>query len=127
MNATHPIQVGSLTLRADGILHAVFDFGESVSQSGAEEYLAVRNELVGSDPGPVMLELIRVPFVERAIRQFLVDGLVPPPCRAVVATDPTFLTMFRSFELVQPVDVPTRVFATVQAAVDWIHTQTAAR
>ena len=127
MDAVHPIQAGSLTLRADGILHAVFDFDESVAQSAAEEYLAVRDELVGSDPGPVMLEMIRVPFVDRAIRQFLVDGLAPPPCRAVVATDPALLTMFRSFELVQSADVPTRIFMTVDAAVDWIHEQAAAR
>jgi hypothetical protein len=126
VDAVHSIQAGTLTLRADGILHAVFDFDEGVSQSAAEEYLTVRDELVGSDPGPVMLEMIRVPFVDRAIRQFLVDGLAPPPCRAVVAYDPALLTLFRSFELVESAEVPTRGFASVDAAVDWIHAQMAA-
>ncbi|MDH5372315.1 MAG: hypothetical protein OEX97_05170 [Acidimicrobiia bacterium] len=117
---------GSMTLRPDGILHAMFDFGDVSPVDAASEYLAARDELIGSNRVPVLVEIINIPYVDRSIREFLMGGMTPPPCRAVVVSDPAFLTMFRTYQLVDPTDVPTAIFATVEAAVAWIHTQTAA-
>ena len=116
---------GSLTLRPDGILHAVFDFDEASAAGVAEDYLAARGDLVGSDPPPVLVEILGVPYVEREMRMFLMNGLSPPPCRAVVTTDQALVTMFRTYQMVEQTVVPTEFFTAVDAAVDWIHAQTA--
>lgn len=119
------VEVGSLTLRSDGILHTRFDF-ETVGKDVTAEYLRARGELVGSDPGPVLLEIVQIPYVDREIRKYLLDSLVPAPCRAVVATDQAYLTILRSLLIVEQADIPTQVFPTVEAAVEWIHSETAA-
>ena len=115
------LEVGSLTLRPDGILHAVFDF--ETTGEGAAEYLAAREELIGSTVPPVIIEIVRMPFVERAVRTFLMSGMAPPPCRAIVSTDPTLINMWRSFNIVDPAKVPSEVFPTVERALEWIRTQ----
>ena len=112
-------------MRSDGIVHAVFDFDGSPGIGAAEEYLAVRNELIGTSPIPVLLEIVRMPYVNRSHRQFLMEELTPPPFRAVVTTDSSLVTMFRTFQLVDKADVPTEFFRTVAAAVEWIEAQTA--
>lgn len=117
---------GSMTLRPDGILHATFDFDDVSPVDVAAEYLAVRGDLIGSDRVPVLLEIVNIPYVDRSIRESLVGGLTPPCCRAVVVSDPALLAMFRTYQLVDPADVLTAVLPTVEAAVDWIHTQPAA-
>ncbi|MDF1597200.1 MAG: hypothetical protein P1T08_14065 [Acidimicrobiia bacterium] len=121
---TLTIEFGTLTLRTDGILHVVFDFDGEATKEAAVEYLEARAELGVSPPPPVLLEIVQIPYVERSIRSFFMDGLPTPPCRAVVASDDAFLTMYRTFQLVEPTAVPTEVFPTVEAAVAWIHEQT---
>jgi hypothetical protein len=125
MQKTIEIATGSLTLRPDGILHAVIDFTEPPTAETAAEYVAARVELVGAEPPPVLLEIINVPYAERTVRSFLMDTMTPPPCRAVVVSDPTLMTLFRTYEVVAPTPVPTEILPTVEAAVEWIHTQTA--
>jgi hypothetical protein len=49
----------------------------------------------------------------------------PPPCRAVVTIDSAFVTIFRTYQLAEDPVVPTEVFNTVEAAVEWIEAQTA--
>jgi hypothetical protein len=117
--------VGSLTLRPDGILHVIIDIAESPTKETAEEYVAARTELAGPKTPPVLLEIVRVPYAERSVRSFLMDSMTPPPCRAVVASDPTLMTIYRTYELVTHPPVPTEMFPTVEAAVDWIHAQMA--
>lgn len=116
---------GSLTLRPDGILHAVFDFDEDRPPGVAEEYLAARAGLVGSDPPPVVVEIINIPYVDRSIREFLLGAMPPPPCRAVVSADQALITMFRTYQMVEPTAVPTEFFSAMDAAIDWIRAQTA--
>lgn len=58
------------------------------------------------------------------MRSFFMEGIPSPPCRAVVASDGAYITMYRTFQLVEPTAVPTEVFPTVEAAVAWIHDQT---
>jgi hypothetical protein len=125
MGEAHFTKTGSLELRSDGILHAIFDFDGAPTTETVAEFLAVRNELVGSVQVPVLVEIVKIPYVDRSIREFLMGGMTPPVCRAVVVSDPTFLTMFRTYQLVDTADVPTSVFSTVETAVDWIHAQTA--
>ncbi len=125
MQKTIEIAAGSMTLRPDGILHVVIDFAESPTKEAAEEFIAVRSELIGTEPPPVVIEIIRLPYTERTVRSFLMDTMKPPPCRAVVVTDPTLRTLFRTYEVVSPTPVPSEVFATVEAAVEWIHAWTA--
>jgi hypothetical protein len=117
---------GSLSLRPDGILHAVFDFEIDPSLEEAAAYLEARRELVGSKVPPVLLEIVKIPYVERHIRSYFMSEMEPPPCRAVVATDPSYVTLWRSFQLVDPADVPSELFRTVDRAVEWIKAQTAA-
>ena len=107
-------------MRDDGILHVVFDFDTEPTAELIAEYMAARSELAGTPPPPVIVEILRVPFVERAIRQGFMKDLAPPPCRAIVVTDPTFDTNYRAFELVSPSSVPTRVFRGLDRAVAWI-------
>ncbi len=110
-------------MRPDGILHTVFDFDGSSSKELAAEYLAARGEMAGPTPPPVLIELIKIPYTDRSIREFFMDNMPPSPCRAVVATDPTAVALFRTFELVNPAPVPTQIFSTIDTAVDWIQTQ----
>ena len=123
--STRITDIGTLTLRPDGILHAVFDFDGVISKETAAAYVVQRNELLASSSPPVLIQIVRFPYVERSIRSFLLDELDTPPCRAVVSTDPTFITLWRTFDLVSPVDVPSKVFASVDTAVEWIHAQMA--
>jgi len=124
MEEHRQVGLGSITRRPDGILHTVFDFDGRPSEELAAEYLSARRDLTGATPAPVLLELVRLPYTDRSIRSFFMSKLAPAPCRAVVATDPTLVAMFRTFELVDPADVPTQIFSNVDTAVDWIHSQT---
>ena len=121
---TLTIALGSLTLRTDGILHVVFDFEGQPTRETAEEYFEARAMLNVSPPPPVLLEIVRIPYVARSMRSFFMEGIPSPPCRAVVASDGAYITMYRTFQLVEPTAVPTEVFPTVEAAVAWIHDQT---
>lgn len=123
MQRTIETAVGSLTLRPDGILHVVIDFTDSPTQETAEEFIAARTELVGTDPPPVILEILKHPYAERAVRSFLMDTMTPPPCRAVVVADPTLITLFRTYEVVSPTPVPTEILPTVEAALEWINSR----
>ena len=116
---------GSLTLRPDGILHAVFDFETEPSLDEAAAYLEARRELIGSEVPPVLLEIVKIPYIERQIRSYLMSEMEPPPCRAVVATNPSYVTLWRSFQLVDPSGVPSELFRTVDRAVEWIRDQMA--
>ena len=120
---SRPIAFGHLTLRTDGILHAVFDFEHKPDEESVEEYLSVRDDLIGAGSPPTILEIAKIPYVDRSIRQFLMDGLRPPPCRAVVTTDQALLTMFRTYQMMDGANTPTQVFPTVEMAVDWIKSQ----
>ncbi len=120
MGNTRKVAVGSLTMRDDGILHVVFDFDTEPTREAAAEYMAARSKIAGTPPPPVIVEILQIPFVERATRQSFMNELVPPPCRAIVVTDPTFDTNYRAFELVNPASVPTRVFRQLDDAVSWI-------
>ena len=121
MGNTVDIEVGRLTMRPDGILHAAIDFVKPPTKEMAVEYVTARTELAGPTPPPVILELVRVPYSEREVRSFLMESMPPPPCRAVVASDPTVLTIFRTYDLMAPQAVPTKLFSTVDAAVQWLH------
>ena len=120
MKKTIETAAGSLTLRSDGILHMVIDFTEPPTTETAAEYIAARAELVGAEPPPVLLEIIQVPYAERTVRSFLMDTMTPPPCRAVVVSDPTLMTIYRTYEVVAQSPIPTEIFPTVEAAADWI-------
>lgn len=119
-------EIGSLTLRPDGILHAVFDFDGKLTEDIAARYVAVRNELLGDNSPPVLIQIVNFPYVERPIRMLLLGGLAIPPCRAVVSADPTLITLWRTFQLVSPVEVPSAVFPSLELAIEWIHEQMAA-
>ena len=114
---------GSMTVRPDGILHVVFDFDDPPTEEATAEFVAARNDLVGWKPPPVIVEIVHIPYVDRSVRGFLMGSLVPPPCRAVVTSDPSFAKMFRTYGLVDPAEVPSKYFATIEAAVAWIHNQ----
>ena len=120
---TRPTAFGLLTLRPDGILHAVFDFEGKPTEEAVAEYLLTREEMIGDGSVPSIVEIVKIPYVDRSIRQFLMDEMRPPPCRAVVTTDHALLTMFRTYQMVDGARTPTEVFATVEAAVDWIKSQ----
>ncbi|MCP3973767.1 MAG: hypothetical protein GY720_04665 [bacterium] len=124
-DTTRLTDIGSITLRADGILYVVFDFDGVMTEELASEYLAVRNGLVGDTSPPVLLHIITFPYVERSLRVFLLAGLPHPPCRAVVSADPTFITLWRTYQMVSEVDIPSRVFANLELAADWLHEQVA--
>jgi hypothetical protein len=123
MEDRRELELGSITMRPDGILHTVFDFDGTSSEVLAAEYLSARQEMAGPTPPPVLIELIKIPYTDRSVRTFFMDSLPNPPCRAVVATDPTLVAMFRTFELVDSASVPTQFFQNVDTAVDWIHAQ----
>lgn len=114
-------------MRPDGILHAVFDFDANPSKEAVTAYLDARRDLVGETAPPVLIEIVRIPFVDRDIRSFFMGEIdPPPPCRAVVSVDPTFVTVWRSFQMVDPSDVPSELFPNVDRAIEWIKSQTAA-
>jgi len=121
MTGTVETAIGSMTLRPDGILHVVFDFDESPTHEMASKFAAARNDLIGSTPPPVIVEIIQIPYASRAVRAFLMDSLWPPPCRAVVTSEVSYATMFRTFEIVDINKTPTKYFGTVEDAVAWIH------
>ena len=122
---TRTTVVGTLTLRTDGILHVVFDFESLPTKEIVAQFVAVRQELIGEETPPVLIELIHIPYVDRSIRQFLMEELTSPHCRAVVTTDSSLVTMFHTFQLVDHADVPTEFFSSVAAAVEWIEARTA--
>jgi len=123
MQRTIKTAAGSLTLRPDGILHVVIDFTEPPTKETAAEFVAARTELVGTEPPPVLVEIIQQAYAERAVRSFLMGTMTPPPCRAVVVSDPTLMTLFRTYEVVSPAPVPTEIFPTVEAALEWIQSR----
>ena len=112
--------VGSLTLRPDGILHVVIDCTVPPTAELAAKFVAARTELVGTEPPPVLIEIVRQPYTERAVRTLFMEAMTPPPCRAVVVSDPTLILLFRTYEMVAPTPVPTEIFPTVEAALVWI-------
>lgn len=114
---------GSITLRPDGILHIVFDFDSEPTLETAAAFLDARRELIGSDVPPVLLEIVKIPYVERHVRSYFMKEMDSPPCRAVVATNPSYVTLWRSFQLVDPSGVPSELFRTVDRAVEWIQEQ----
>jgi hypothetical protein len=120
MEQTRELEMGTLRLRDDGILHARFDLGTEPSPDTAKEYLAARDELCGARSVPVIVEIVRIPFVERTLRGVFMSGMHPPLCRAVVTTDTTYRSMFKSFEILDEPRIPTEFFPTVDAAVVWI-------
>ncbi len=115
--------LGTVELRPDGILHVTFDYEGEVTRELSEDYLAARNGLVGSESPPVLLQIIKFPYVERSIRAAFLAGLPHPPCRAVVSVDPTFITMWRTYDIIAPVKVPSKVLPTIELAVEWLHEQ----
>lgn len=121
--STVTTDIGTITMRPDGILHVVFDFEGEITQEIAAAYLDVRNAMVGTASPPVLIQIKRFPYVERSIRSFFLSGLAHPPCRAVVSVDQTFITLWRTFDLVSPVEVPSKVFPNLDNAVQWIHEQ----
>ncbi len=111
-------------MRSDGILHAIFDFDMNPSMEAVAAYLEARRELIGPVASPALIEIVKLPYVERHIRSFFMAEMNPPPCRAVVATDPSYVALFRSFQLVDPSDVPTELFRSIEPAIEWIRAQT---
>jgi hypothetical protein len=120
MGESRQIELGSLTLRDDGILHTVFDFDGRPTLRAANEYIETRRSLVGDRSVPVLIEIVRITFVERTIREFFMQEVGRPPCRAIVTDEPTFISLFRTFQLVDPAGTPSAVFATVDQALAWI-------
>ena len=112
-----------MELRPDGILHTVIDFEDAPTEEFASEYVNARRELSGESVPPVILEIIRTPYADRPVRQFLLNEMAPPPCRAVVTVDSSLETIFRTYQLVEDPPVPTEVFRSVAAAVEWIKAQ----
>lgn len=121
--STVTTDIGTITIRPDGILHVVFDFDGEMTQEVAAAYVQVRNAMVGTESPPVLIQIKRFPYVDRSIRSFFLSELAHPPCRAVVSVDQTFITLWRTFELVSPVNVPSKVFPNIDRAVEWIHEQ----
>ena len=117
------IGMGSMERRADGIIHTIVDFMDGDVKGLAAEYIATRSELAAGENLPTLIEIRDVPFVERSARAFLMSHVAGVPCRAVVATDPSFVTIWKSFQLVDTEAVPTKVFGNVDRAVEWIHQQ----
>lgn len=117
------VPLGTLELRPDGILHIVVDFTDDATEEDAAEYLQVRDELAAGGNPPALIEILATTFVERSIREFMMENQTPPPCRAVVATDPSLVTIWKSFQMMDPSGVPTRIFPSVSRAVAWIHEQ----
>ncbi len=115
---------GSITLRPDGILHIVFDFDIKPTLEEAAAFLEARRELIASLEPPVLLEIVRIPYIDRHVRAYFMKEMESPPCRAVVATNPSYVTLWRSFQLVDPSGVPSELFRTVDRAVEWIQEQT---
>ena len=116
---------GSITLRPDGILHIVFDFDTKPTLDDVVAFLEARCELIGTEVPPVLIEILRIPYIERHVRSYFMKEMESPPCRAVVATNPSYVTLWRSFQLVDPSGVPSELFRTVDRAVEWIQEQTA--
>ena len=100
----------------------VYYFDRLPTEEDIAHYLVSRAELVGADSPPVLIEVIRIPYVDRSIRESFVKGLTrsPAPCRAVVTPDPSLQRMFHTYEMVEPVDIPSETFPSVEAAVEWI-------
>lgn len=115
---------GSITIRPDGILHIVFDFDEKPTLEEAALFLEARRDLVGSEMPPVVIEIVRIPYIDRHVRSYFMKEMESPPCRAVVATNPSYVTLWRSFQLVDHSGVPSELFRTVDRAVEWIQEQT---
>ena len=114
-----------MTLRPDGILHIVFDFETKPTLEAAAALLEARRELIGAEVPPVLLEIVKIPYIDRDVRSYFMKEMESPPCRAVVATNPSYVTLWRSFQLVDPSGVPSELFRNVDRAVEWIHEQTA--
>ena len=117
------VGLGTIELRTDGILHTIVDFSDDASEAGAQEYVQARDELAAGKKPAVLIEILATTFVERSIRAFMMSNQMPAPCRAIVATDPSLVTIWKSFELVDTSGVPTKLFTSVPRAVEWIHEQ----
>jgi len=122
MGDSRSIELGKMTLRDDGILHTVFDVDARPTVRAANEYIETRKSLIGDQPVPVIIEIIRIPFVDRSIREFFMQTVGRPTCRAIVTDEPTYINLFRTFQLVDPANTPSAVFATVDQALAWIET-----
>lgn len=107
-------------MRGDGILHARFEVTGEPTEEAAIEYAAARQELTGGRPVPVIVEIVAIPFVDRAVRGLFMASMEPPVCRAVVTTDTTYRSMFKSFQILEQPTVATEYFPTVPAALAWI-------
>lgn len=114
-------------MRPDGILHAVIDLEDPPTAEHASECVEVGCQLSRESVPPVNLEIIRVPYADRSVRQFRMEEMEPPPCRAVATVDQALVTIFRTCQQVESPEVPTEVFRNVAAAVEWIEAQTAVR
>ena len=128
MPAVHTIGVGSVERRPDGILHVIFDFEGPVTETLIDEFLSARTDAVGHNGGEgqevaVVIEARRIPFAARKLRRRFIEGMAPPICRALVTPDVTQQVIFRTFQLMNPSSVPSRVFSSVEAAVEWIEEQ----
>ncbi len=122
MSITREIACGSITLRTDGVLHSVFDLQSAPTAADAKEYAHARNELIGSKSVPVVVELLALPYIDREVRAFFMEGLSSgPACRAVVTTDTTHRLLFESFEMMDPFGTPTQIFPNVESALVWTH------
>ena len=118
------VRLGTIELRADGILHTIVDFSDEPSPEGAAEYIHARDELAADTNPPQLIEIMATSFVERSIREFMVGNQAATPCRAIVASDPSHATIWKSFQMLDASGTPTKVFATVPRAVQWIREQT---
>ena len=114
------IALGSVRMDDDGVLNVVVDFDAEPTAEIAKEYLAARADLVGSAAPPVLVEIVRTPFVERDVRHMLMSQLGPAPARAIVTVDPGYALMWRGFELVDQSGPPTRMFQNAEAARAWL-------
>ncbi len=120
MGETRQIELGTLTLRDDGILHARFDFDTVPTEDAATEYAQARRDLTRGQRVPVIVEMTNVPYVDQTIRRFFFTKVDSPPCRAVVTTQKAHEVVFKTFQMDEPASVPTRVFTRVEQAVEWI-------
>jgi hypothetical protein len=126
MSERHRIEgLGTVQLRADGVLHTVFDIPEQPSIELSSTYLDTRAELVGDAKVPVVIEIRHLPYTDRDVRSFFMNSLNPATCRAVVTTEPSYETIFKTFHQLDPHDTPTEFFLRLDDALAWVHEQAA--
>ena len=124
MSEKHSIDgLGSVHLRDDGILHTVFDIPGEPSMELAAAYLEARRSLVGDAVVPVLIEIVTIPYADRDVRTFFMQGLARASCRAVVTPEPSHITLFKTFQQLDPYATPTEFFFRVDDAIEWIRDQ----